>query len=313
MLSLRRQDWFEGEGFRSSLLFALTWKKISVRFLRPISWIDFNLASPDENCSRCFKVYREGTHLMIPWFERLIVDDVRARPNLVESSSGSHDLQMEIRKILTQRAASFNIALDDVSITGLTFGKEFTAATEAKQIAAEEAERAKFVVEKASRTREGEAKSAQLIGEAISKNQSFLTLGKIEVARDITRTISKSANRLFLNSDELLLNHQGMNSGSTSVYANTKTKDKYVLQILKNGENETWFHAAKMPLSVVLLLLSDFGLAITGGNQSKDNIKLLGTLGYVAPEYLLDGMDFGAVGRELLYVTSLGASSSSGF
>ncbi|KAI7997867.1 hypothetical protein LOK49_LG10G01311 [Camellia lanceoleosa] len=117
----------------------------------------------------------------------------------------------EIRKILTQRAASFNIALDDVSITGLTFGKEFTAAIEAKQIAAEEAERAKFVVEKASRTREGEAASAQLIGKAISKNQSFLTLRKIEVARDIAQTISKSANRLFLNSDELLLNHQGMN------------------------------------------------------------------------------------------------------
>ncbi|XP_028117865.1 probable receptor-like protein kinase At1g80640 [Camellia sinensis] len=37
---------------------------------------------------------------------------------------------------------------------GLTFGKEFTAAIEAKQIATEEAERAKFVVEKASRTRE---------------------------------------------------------------------------------------------------------------------------------------------------------------
>ncbi|CAA3016884.1 probable receptor kinase At1g80640 [Olea europaea subsp. europaea] len=35
--------------------------------------------------------------------------------------------------------------------------------------------------------------------------------------------------------------------------------------------------------------LSDFGLAITGGNLNKTNIKLSGTLGYVAPEYLLDG------------------------
>ncbi|KAJ1413141.1 Serine-threonine/tyrosine-protein kinase, catalytic domain [Sesbania bispinosa] len=34
--------------------------------------------------------------------------------------------------------------------------------------------------------------------------------------------------------------------------------------------------------------LSDFGLAITNGSQNK-NIKLSGTLGYVAPEYLLDG------------------------
>ncbi|KAK7351362.1 hypothetical protein VNO77_10754 [Canavalia gladiata] len=35
--------------------------------------------------------------------------------------------------------------------------------------------------------------------------------------------------------------------------------------------------------------LSDFGLAITDGSQNKKNIKLSGTLGYVAPEYLLDG------------------------
>ncbi|CAJ2643618.1 unnamed protein product [Trifolium pratense] len=34
--------------------------------------------------------------------------------------------------------------------------------------------------------------------------------------------------------------------------------------------------------------LSDFGLAIIDGSQKK-NIKLSGTLGYVAPEYLLDG------------------------
>ncbi|GER27942.1 protein kinase superfamily protein [Striga asiatica] len=35
--------------------------------------------------------------------------------------------------------------------------------------------------------------------------------------------------------------------------------------------------------------LSDFGLAVLDGPQNKNNIKLSGTLGYVAPEYLLDG------------------------
>ncbi|KAM7260027.1 hypothetical protein ACFE04_015768 [Oxalis oulophora] len=140
------------------------------------------------------KVYPEGTHFMVPWFEWPVIYDVCARPHLVECTSGNRDLQIqiayrtlgqnynervlpsiihetleavvaqynasqlitqheavsrEIRKIMTERASNFNMALDDVSITSLTFGKEFTAAIEAKQVAAQEAERAKFIVEKA--------------------------------------------------------------------------------------------------------------------------------------------------------------------
>ena len=34
---------------------------------------------------------------MLPWFERPIIYDVRARPYLVESSTGSHDLQTVLR------------------------------------------------------------------------------------------------------------------------------------------------------------------------------------------------------------------------
>merc|ERR1712107_758854 len=54
-----------------------------------------------------------------------------------------------IRKQLTDRARDFGIILDDVSITELSFGKEYAAAVEAKQIAQQEAQRASYQVEKA--------------------------------------------------------------------------------------------------------------------------------------------------------------------
>lgn len=51
---------------------------------------------------------------------------------------------------------------------------------------------------------------------------------------------------------------------------------------------EGWVHLFLMIFA--LIQLSDFGLAITSGTQNKNNLKLSGTVGYVAPEYLLDGI-----------------------
>jgi regulator of protease activity HflC (stomatin/prohibitin superfamily) len=54
-----------------------------------------------------------------------------------------------IRARLTERLRDFNIILDDVSIVDLVFGTEFTKAIENKQIAQQQAERAKYIVERA--------------------------------------------------------------------------------------------------------------------------------------------------------------------
>lgn len=82
----------------------------------------------------------------------------------------SQAVSREIRKIMTERAANFNIALDDVSITTLTFGREFTAAIEAKQVAAQEAERAKFIVEKAEQDKKSAIIRAQVRKHRDTKN-----------------------------------------------------------------------------------------------------------------------------------------------
>ena len=60
-------------------------------------------------------------------------------------------MSQEIQKILTERARNFNIALDDISITSLIFVKELTNAIKLKQVAAQEAECAEFIVEKAEK------------------------------------------------------------------------------------------------------------------------------------------------------------------
>lgn len=61
---------------------------------------------------------------------------------------------------------------------------------------------------------QGEAKSAELIGQAIANNPAFLALRQIEAAREISHTISASANKVFLDSNDLLLNLQQLNVSS---------------------------------------------------------------------------------------------------
>ncbi|KAE8179304.1 hypothetical protein CF336_g9681, partial [Tilletia laevis] len=53
---------------------------------------------------------------------------------------------------------------------------------------------------------QGEARSAELIGEAVKKNKGFLKLRKLEAARDIAHVLANSGNRIMLDAQSLLLN-----------------------------------------------------------------------------------------------------------
>ncbi|TPX13996.1 uncharacterized protein E0L32_005696 [Thyridium curvatum] len=111
-----------------------------------------------------------------------------------------------IRTDLMKRASEFNIALEDVSITHMTFGKEFTKAVEQKQIAQQDAERARFIVEKAEQERqanviraEGEAESADTISRAIQKSgDGLVQIRKIEASREIAQTLASNPNVAYL-------------------------------------------------------------------------------------------------------------------
>jgi len=49
-----------------------------------------------------------------------------------------------------------------------------------------------------------------LIGQAIANNPAFISLRKIEAAREIAREIANSSNKVYLNAEDLLLNLQDL-------------------------------------------------------------------------------------------------------
>ncbi|XP_050381676.1 prohibitin-3, mitochondrial [Argentina anserina] len=111
-----------------------------------------------------------------------------------------------VRDALVKRASDFNIALEDVAITHLSYGAEFSRAVEQKQVAQQEAERSKFVVAKAEQERraaiiraQGESEAAKLISEATaSAGNDLIELRRIEASREIAATLAKSPNVSYL-------------------------------------------------------------------------------------------------------------------
>mmetsp|Transcript_20289 Transcript_20289/g.61126 ORF Transcript_20289/g.61126 Transcript_20289/m.61126 type:complete len:284 (-) Transcript_20289:403-1254(-) len=143
---------------------------------------------------------------VLPSIGNEIVKAVVAQYNAEQLLTQRDKVSKAVRESLMQRATEFNILLDDVAITHLSFGTEFTKAVESKQVAQQDAERARFVVMKADQERkaaviraEGESESARLISEATkSAGPGMIELRRIEAAKDIADKMAKGRNIAYL-------------------------------------------------------------------------------------------------------------------
>ncbi|KAK2114502.1 Prohibitin-1, subunit of the prohibitin complex (Phb1p-Phb2p) [Saguinus oedipus] len=103
---------------------------------------------------------------------------------------------LSIMTEILKQAATFGLILADVSLTDLTFGKEFTEVVEAKQVTQQETERARFAVEKAEQKKaaiifaEGDSKAAELIVNLLATTRvCLMELHKLEAAEDIAHQL----------------------------------------------------------------------------------------------------------------------------
>lgn len=153
--------------------------------------------------------------------------DERALQSIVHEICGIAVSQFNASQIISQRdtisslikhkimekSREFYIDVDDVALIDIKFSREFSEAIEQKQVAQQEAERTKILVEQALEEKKstiiralGETEAVRKFGEANQSSSAFLTLRKLQTAEKISQILMNSSNQVLLDSNSFFMN-----------------------------------------------------------------------------------------------------------
>lgn len=221
------------------------------------------------NLDNLHNIYRElgvgYAEAVLPSLINEVVKAVLAQFNAGELLAKRPEVSHRIALMLQQRARQFHVDISDVSITQMTFGKEYTNAVEAKQIAQQMAERAKFTVEQALQEKkgaillaEGEAQAAALIGEAMKDNPGFIELRRLEAQRVISKAVANGKGGFLLDSTTLGLSSPRITSDNTHGGVASAAPVAAAASHRSAGEHH-------IPTSTVVIGLASAASALIGG------------------------------------------------
>ena len=156
------------------------------------------------------KIYRElgpdYSERVLPSIGNEVLKSVVAQYNASELLSKRAEVSQRIKREIEARGEHFDLIFDDVAITHLNFMPEYVRAIEAKQVAQQEAEKQKYVVQKAEQERraaviraQGEAESAELLTKAIERSgEGIIEVQRIDAAKAIAKTLASARNITYL-------------------------------------------------------------------------------------------------------------------
>jgi prohibitin 1 len=149
---------------------------------------------------------RDYDERILPSIANEVLKSIIAQYNAEQLLTHREQVSREIREKLTQRASEFHITLEDIALTHLVFGKEFTIACEQKQVAQQEAEKAKYLVQQMEQEAlatiikaEGEAEAGRLLKEAVEKyGHTILEMRRLDASKRIAETLAKSSGVTYI-------------------------------------------------------------------------------------------------------------------